>query len=191
MWRLVVRARTFRWLVGANENRRVRRLDFGVACAAVATLEIYRACFEQERKAVHDSIYCLGGNFVRSWMFNCILDSLKALQFLISWSGTEVNQAFQITKYISLVTLMILAFGVGFLSPLLIVFLQLVGVLTPRTLIKQWRYAIVAIFFMAAIITPSGDPITLLALGLPLTVMYFIAILIGFLVIRRRGVTSN
>jgi sec-independent protein translocase protein TatC len=115
----------------------------------------------------------------------------KALQFLISWSGTEVNQAFQITKYISLVTLMILAFGVGFLSPLLIVFLQLVGVLTPRTLIKQWRYAIVAIFFMAAIITPSGDPITLLALGLPLTVMYFIAILIGFLVIRRRGVTSN
>jgi sec-independent protein translocase protein TatC len=115
----------------------------------------------------------------------------KALQFLISWSGTEVNQAFQITKYISLVTLMVLAFGVGFLSPLLIVFLQLVGVLTPRTLIKQWRYAIVIIFFMAAIITPSGDPITLLALGLPLTVMYFIAILIGFLVIRRRGVTSN
>jgi sec-independent protein translocase protein TatC len=86
---------------------------------------------------------------------------------------------------------MILAFGVGFLSPLLIVFLQLAGVLTPRTLLKQWRYAIVAIFFMAAIITPSGDPITLLALGLPLTVMYFIAILIGFLVIRRRGVTSN
>jgi sec-independent protein translocase protein TatC len=86
---------------------------------------------------------------------------------------------------------MILAFGVGFLSPLLIVFLQLAGVLTPRTLLKQWRYAIVVIFFMAAIITPSGDPITLLALGLPLTVMYFIAILIGFLVIRRRGVTSN
>lgn len=115
----------------------------------------------------------------------------RALQFLISWSGTEVNQAFQITKYISLVTLMILAFGVGFLSPLLIVFLQLAGVLTPKTLMKQWRYAIVVIFFVAAVITPSGDPITLLALGLPLTVLYFVAILIGFVVIRRRGVTSN
>ena len=86
---------------------------------------------------------------------------------------------------------MILAFGVGFLSPLLIVFLQLAGVLTPKTLIKQWRYAIVVIFFVAAVITPSGDPITLLALGLPLTVLYFVAILIGFVVIRRRGVTSN
>ena len=115
----------------------------------------------------------------------------RALQFLISWSGTEVNQAFQITKYISLVTLMILAFGVGFLSPLLIVFLQLAGVLTPKTLMRQWRYAIVVIFFVAAVITPSGDPITLLALGLPLTVLYFVAILIGFVVIRRRGVTSN
>ena len=111
----------------------------------------------------------------------------RALEFLISWSGTEVNQAFQITKYVSLVILMVLAFGVGFLSPLLIVFLQLVGVLTPRTLIKQWRIAIVTIFFMAAIITPSGDPITLMALGLPLTVLYFVAILIGFIATRKRA----
>ncbi len=115
----------------------------------------------------------------------------RALEFLISWSGTEVNQAFQITKYVSLVILMVLAFGVGFLSPLLIVFLQLVGVLTPRTLIKQWRIAIVAIFFMAAIITPSGDPITLMALGLPLTLLYFVAILIGFIATRKRARNSD
>jgi len=83
--------------------------------------------------------------------------------------------------------LMVLAFGVGFLSPLLIVFLQLVGVLTPRTLLKQWRIAIVAIFFVAAVITPSGDPITLMALGLPLTFLYFIAILIGFIATRKRS----
>ena len=111
----------------------------------------------------------------------------RALEFLISWSGTEVNQAFQITKYVSLVILMVLAFGIGFLSPLLIVFLQRVGVLTPRTLIKQWRIAIVTIFFMAAIITPSGDPITLMALGLPLTLLYFVAILIGFIATRKRA----
>ena len=110
----------------------------------------------------------------------------RALEFLISWSGTDVNQAFQITKYVSLVTLMILAFGVGFLTPLLIVFLQLAGVLTPRTLLKQWRIAIVAIFFTAAVITPSGDPITLMALGLPLTLLYFVAIFIGFLATRKR-----
>jgi sec-independent protein translocase protein TatC len=68
--------------------------------------------------------------------------------------------------------------------------LQLVGVITPRTLIKQWRIAIVSIFFVAAIITPSGDPITLMALGLPLTLLYFVAILIGFIATRKRMRTS-
>lgn len=129
-------------------------------------------------------LFC-GGCALSYWTLS------KALEFLISWSGTEVNQAFQITKYVSLVILMVLAFGVGFLTPLLIVFLQLVGVLTPKTLIKQWRIAIVVIFFLAAIITPSGDPITLMALGLPLTVLYFVAILVGYIATRKRARNSE
>ena len=130
-------------------------------------------------------ILFVGGCALAYWTLS------RALEFLISWSGTEVNQAFQITKYVSLVILMVLSFGVGFLTPLLIVFLQLVGVLTPRTLLKQWRIAIVAIFFVGAVITPSGDPITLLALGLPLTVLYFVAILVGFLATRKRARNSE
>ena len=110
----------------------------------------------------------------------------KALEFLISWSGTEVTQAYQVTKYISLVVLMMLAFGVGFLSPVLLVFLQLAGAVKPRTLIKQWRYAIMGIFVAAAVITPSGDPISMLALAIPLTVLYLLAVLIGWLLTRRR-----
>ncbi len=110
----------------------------------------------------------------------------KALEFLISWSGTEVTQAYQVTKYISLVVLMMLAFGVGFLSPVLLVFLQLVGVVKPRSLIKQWRYAIMGIFIAAAVITPSGDPISMLALALPLTFLYLVAVLVGWLLTRRR-----
>jgi sec-independent protein translocase protein TatC len=59
------------------------------------------------------------------------------------------------------------------------------------TLLKQWRIAIVSIFFVAAVITPSGDPITLLALGLPLSVLYFVAILVGFLATRKRAHNSE
>jgi sec-independent protein translocase protein TatC len=86
---------------------------------------------------------------------------------------------------------MMLAFGVGFLSPVLLVFLQLVEVVTPRTLITQWRYAIVIIFVVAAVITPSGDPFTLFALGLPLTVLYLIAVGIGALALWRRSKTAE
>jgi sec-independent protein translocase protein TatC len=114
----------------------------------------------------------------------------KALEFLISWSGSDVNQAYQITKYISLVTFMMLAFGVGFLSPVLLVFLQLANILQPKTLLKQWRIAIMLIFVGAAIITPSGDPFTLMALSGPLTILYLLSILVGWLLVRRR-VTVN
>lgn len=110
----------------------------------------------------------------------------RALEFLIAWSGEDVNQAFAIDKYVSLFGLMIFAFGIGFLLPVLLVFLQLVNAVQPGTLLSGWRYAIVGIFVLAAVITPSGDPITLMMLAGPMILMYFIAIGIGYLVARRR-----
>ena len=111
----------------------------------------------------------------------------KALEFLINWSGSDVTEAYRITDYIMLVVMMMLAFGVGFLSPVLLVFLQLVGVVQPRTLIKQWRFAVMGIFVTAAVITPSGDPISLLALAVPLTVLFLLSVLVGWLITRRRA----
>ncbi|WP_040494706.1 twin-arginine translocase subunit TatC [Ilumatobacter nonamiensis] len=111
----------------------------------------------------------------------------RALEFLISWSGESVNQVFGIEKYISLVGLMIFAFGVGFLLPVLLVFLQLVKVVSPRALLGGWRYAIVGVFVLAAVITPSGDPVTLMMLAVPMIALYFVAVLIGYLVGRRRA----
>jgi sec-independent protein translocase protein TatC len=109
----------------------------------------------------------------------------KALEFLISWAGEDVEALFQVSKYIRLVTLMAFAFGVGFQFPVLLVFLQLVGVLSPQQLLGAWRYAIVGIVVLAAVITPSGDPISLTALAAPMLVLYFIAVGIGFLAQRR------
>ena len=110
----------------------------------------------------------------------------RALEFLISWAGTDVDPTFQVQAYVRLVTLMVVAFGVGFTIPVLLVFLQLIGIVKPQTLLGGWRYAIVGIFFVAAAITPSGDPISLMALSVPMVVLYFVAILIGRYVQRRR-----
>jgi sec-independent protein translocase protein TatC len=110
----------------------------------------------------------------------------KALEFLISWSGEDVQQAFQITRYVSLVGLMVAAFGIGFLFPVLLVFLQLVGVVSPSQLLKQWRVAIMAVFVLAAVITPSGDPVSLLLLSVPMSLLFFASVGVGFLVEKRR-----
>jgi sec-independent protein translocase protein TatC len=110
----------------------------------------------------------------------------KALEFLISWAGDDVNPAFRVESYIRLVTLMFVAFGIGFTIPVMLVFLELLEVLRPQTLLSVWRYALVGTFVVAAAITPSGDPISLLALSVPMIVLYFLAILIGYVVQRRR-----
>jgi sec-independent protein translocase protein TatC len=108
-----------------------------------------------------------------------------ALQFLIGFG--QATPAYQISKYVSFVGLMAAAFGVGFQFPILLVFLQLVNVVTWRQLLSWWRYAIVVIVVVAAAITPSGDPISLAALSVPMVLLYFVAILIGWLVARRRA----
>ncbi len=110
----------------------------------------------------------------------------RSLEFLIGWAGDDVDPLFQVQSYIRLVTLMVVAFGVGFIIPVLLVFLQLIGMVQPQTLLKGWRYAIVGTVFVAAAITPSGDPISLLALSIPMVVLYFVAILIGWLNVKRK-----
>lgn len=110
----------------------------------------------------------------------------RGLEFLVGWSGSDVQQAYQITKYVSLVAMMIAAFGIGFEFPVLLTFLQIAGIVTPKRLVAGWRVAIVSIFVLAAVITPSGDPISLIALSIPLIGLYFLSALIGYLVLRRR-----
>ncbi len=120
------------------------------------------------------------GAYVAYWTLD------KALEFLIGWGGSEVTANYQVSKYVSLVGLMVAAFGIAFLFPVLLVFLQLVGVITPQTLLKGWRYAVMVVFVIAAVITPSGDPYSMLALALPMSLFFFLSVLIGWLVQRRR-----
>lgn len=109
-----------------------------------------------------------------------------ALDFLIAWAGEDVQANFQVSKYVSLFGLMMAAFGITFEFPVLLVFLQLVGVLTPQTLMRQWRYAVVIIFVIAAMITPSGDPYSMMALAAPMSIFYGLSILIGRIAQKRK-----
>jgi sec-independent protein translocase protein TatC len=110
----------------------------------------------------------------------------QALNFLFTFAGDSTVPLLGTQEYVKLVALMIIAFGIGLEFPILLVFLQLAGVLSYRTLLKQWRYAIVGIVLLAAVITPSGDPISLAALSVPMLISYFVAALIGRRIQRRR-----
>lgn len=110
-----------------------------------------------------------------------------ALNFLISWAGNDVQSMFTVSSFVGLVAMMAAAFGVGFQFPILLVFLQLLNVLTPQQLLRFWRYALVIVVVVAAVITPSGDPISLAMLSIPMYLLYFAAIGVGLLFQRRRA----
>jgi sec-independent protein translocase protein TatC len=110
----------------------------------------------------------------------------RALTFLADIGGADLVQIYSPRPYLSFITKMIVAFGVGFQFPIVLSFLQMVGIVTPEALRRQWRYALVGIVILVAILTPSGDPFTLVVLSVPMYLFYEISILIGRLAVRRR-----
>ena len=110
----------------------------------------------------------------------------KALDFLNSIGGENIVTGYSPGKYFQLITYMMLAFGVGFEFPIILVALQLVGLLSRASLKRVRRYAWVGITILVAVITPSGDPISMLMLSVPMVLFYELSIVIGWLVERRR-----
>lgn len=112
----------------------------------------------------------------------------QALEFLVQIAGEDnVVVAYSPQKYFQLIVYMMLAFGIGFQFPIVLIFLQLLELLDPDTLARGRRFAIVGIAVLVAVITPSGDPISMLALTVPMVLFYEVSILVGRLVKRRRA----
>jgi sec-independent protein translocase protein TatC len=109
-----------------------------------------------------------------------------ALEFLVSIAGASVEPYYTVDNYVTLIAYMMLAFGLGFEFPVLLVALQLAGILTPAKLRSWWRQAIVIITVVAAVITPSADPISMAALAIPMVLFYGLSIAIGAFLTRGR-----
>lgn len=115
----------------------------------------------------------------------------RALQFLVQIGGNELVTAFAPSKYFTLITYMMLAFGIGFEFPILLIFLQMAGILGVASLRRFRRYAIVGICILVAVITPSGDPISMLMLSVPMVLFYEVSIIAGRVIERRRAVGAS
>jgi sec-independent protein translocase protein TatC len=103
----------------------------------------------------------------------------EALNWLLNVGGKEVRPLLTADKYIGLVSLMILAFGIAFEFPVVLVFLLIARVLKTSQLIKWRRWAIVLIVTFAAVITPSQDPYSLFFMAVPMYFFYEASIVIG------------
>ena len=103
----------------------------------------------------------------------------RALEFLLGFGGELVVPLITFDRYLGFVTLVTLAFGVSFLFPVVLVFLEAIGVLTWQRLASWRRWTILGIAIFSAVITPSGDPYTMFAMMIPMYLFYEASIIIG------------
>ncbi len=117
-------------------------------------------------------LFALGG-------FVAFLTLEPALNFLLNIGGSAQQPLLTYDKYLTLVSLMVLAFGLSFEFPVVLVFLLIARVITTVQLRRARRWTIVGIVIFAAVITPSQDPYSLFFMVLPLYLFYEASILIG------------
>jgi sec-independent protein translocase protein TatC len=111
----------------------------------------------------------------------------RAFDFLIEIGGEGFVTGYTAGKYFRLITYMMLAFGIGFEFPIVLIFFQMAGIVETDTLRRGRRFAIVGICVLVAVITPSGDPISMLMLSVPMVIFYEIAILVGSFIGKRQA----
>ncbi len=138
----------------------------------------------QERKWIFPLIF--GGTFafVAGLAFAYFLVLPLALNFLLNFGSEFAEADWRIGHYINFVTRIMLVLGVVFQTPIVVMMLAKFRVVTAKKMLSWWRYAIILAFTIAAIATPTIDPITQSLVGGPIVVLYFVGIGLAWLVTR-------
>ncbi|WP_424796165.1 twin-arginine translocase subunit TatC [Pseudactinotalea sp. Z1732] len=100
-------------------------------------------------------------------------------------SGDTASNFINATVYLKFVMQFVLIFGFAFLLPLIMVALTFLGVVRGVTWLRGWRWAVILIFVIAALATPTADPVTFILMAIPVIILYFIAV--GVCVLRDRS----
>jgi sec-independent protein translocase protein TatC len=108
------------------------------------------------------------------------------LKYLQGMGSAFASTAWNIREYFSFVLAVMLWIGAAFLTPLVMALLARLGLVSPRSLTKQWRYAIVGIAFVAAAITPTVDPVNMALVMAPLLGLYVLGVVMARIVYKPR-----
>ena len=157
-------------------------------CAFIVTFpvivyELWRfiapALYENEKRLVKGAfafaslLFYLGVAVGYALVFPLMLNFFSGYQV-----SPEIANTFSLTSYISLFTSLVMTFGIVFEFPTVVAVLSSIGLLTRESLSSYRKHAVCAVLILAAVITPSGDPFSLLVVSVPLYLLYEFSILI-------------
>ena len=143
------------------------------------------ALYKHERGAITGFMFSTVFLFLAGIAFGYFVTLPYILKFLVGFQGPAVPMI-SINEYFDLTLMVLLGLGLVFELPILIFFLSLFGIVTPKFLWKNFRYAILVIAIVAAIVTPTPDAMTMLIFMAPMVGLYFVGIAVSAVVTRRR-----
>ncbi len=137
--------------------------------------------YQKEKSYVVPFMTATVGLFLAGAFFGYRYVFTGALDFLLGYSA-QFRPMVTISEYTDLFMTVILGLGISFELPILIMFLALFGIVSARFLWTNFRYAVLIIFIIAAIITPTPDIPTMCVFATPMLLLYLIGIGVAFLV---------
>ncbi|MCS6710664.1 twin-arginine translocase subunit TatC [Brachybacterium sp. EF45031] len=174
------------------------RVSAYVGLILAAPIILYQAwAFIMPGLHKHERRYALGFFFPAVFLFIVgllagywVMD--KAVPLLLGFAPDgQTVQNIDINKYLQLFVKTMLAFGIAFVMPVVLVLLNFLGLITGRSMLKAWRWVVFVCFLFTAIMVPTPDPFTMIFMTIPMVALYFIAVGISIWNDRRRGIREG
>jgi sec-independent protein translocase protein TatC len=143
--------------------------------------------YKKERRWAAPFVISSAGLFILGGLFAYFVAFRYGLTFLLSiGKGNYVEPMVSIQYYFNLFVNVTLGVGLVFELPVIIFFLTLLRIVSPAFLVRHSRYAILAIFVMAAIVTPTPDVFNMMLFATPMCVLFYVGVFAGYLVVLNR-----
>jgi sec-independent protein translocase protein TatC len=143
--------------------------------------------YEREKRSVFPYAAATTVLFLGGVVFGYFVVLPVGLKFLVGYGGDAFNQLLQAERYITFVVTFLLAFGVVFELPLVMLLFAWLGLVDHTRMRKVRKYAIVVEAVAATILTPSQDPVSMMLMLVPLILLYELGIWLARLVAKRRA----
>jgi sec-independent protein translocase protein TatC len=141
--------------------------------------------YRKEKKYVIPFMFCSVFLFVLGAAFCYLIVLPAAFQFLIKL-GKDFMPVIKVDEYLDLANMMLLGFGLIFEMPVIVAFLSIFGLISANFLWSKFKYSMVGIIILAAVLSPTGDAFNLMLWAAPMMLLYIISIGVAALFGRKR-----
>jgi sec-independent protein translocase protein TatC len=149
------------------------------------------ALHSNEKKYVVPFVFFSTLLFVSGVLFGYFIALPPAFQFFVSFNNKYLQAMISFSDYLSLFVTFLLGFGLSFELPIFMFFLAKLGIVNAKMLSKNRRYAILVIFIVAAILTPSPDALSQILMAIPLIFLYEVSIFVVKFAEKKKVASEN